>query len=131
MASPSDHKKRVLVVEDQPETQRLLELMLQSKYVVQLSASVDEAMAHVREGPFDLLLVDINLSEQNTGVDLLEQVRCTAGWAHVPAVACTAYAMPGDRAKLLDAGFDGYVSKPFTRRELEEVLDAVLEEDAA
>ncbi|NBC17413.1 MAG: response regulator [Bacteroidetes bacterium] len=130
MTSPQGQKKRVLIVEDQPETQRLLQLMLQSKYAVRLSATVDEALALVREETFDLLLVDINLSEQNTGVDFLKQVRGTAGWASVPAVACTAYAMPGDRSKLLEEGFDGYVSKPFTRRELEEALEAVLEDVA-
>jgi CheY-like chemotaxis protein len=104
--------------------------MLQSKYTVRLSATVDEALALVREETFDLLLVDINLSEQNTGVDFLKRVRGTAGWASIPAVACTAYAMPGDRSKLLEEGFDGYVSKPFTRRELEEALEAVLEDVA-
>lgn len=119
-------KRRVLVVEDQPETQRLLELMLKSTYDVQIAATTEEALAYVEDEPFDVLLVDINLSEQRTGVDLLQTIR--DGGKGMPAVACTAYAMPGDRSKLLKAGFDGYVSKPFTRHELEEALLAVLDE---
>lgn len=44
----------------------------------------------------------------------------------IPAIALTAYAMPGDREELLEKGFDGYVSKPFTRAELTEAIEQVL-----
>lgn len=50
--------------------------------------------------------------------------------ADIPAVALTAYSMPGDREDLLGKGFDGYVGKPFTRRELVEAIDQNLEQGA-
>ena len=48
------------------------------------------------------------------------------GYERVPAVAVTAYAMPGDEERFLAAGFDAYLGKPFTEEELHEMLARVI-----
>lgn len=78
----------------------------------------DEALAAVREQAFDAVLLDINLGEKRTGVDVLQALRLIPGCEELPALACTAYALPGDRERFLDAGFQDYVSKPFVKAEL-------------
>lgn len=109
---------RVLVVEDNVDTQMLLHHLLRRSYDATILSGIDEALGAVEKETFDLFLIDINLGEQRTGVDLLKRLRQHDDAADVPALALTAYALPGDGQRFLDVGFDGYISKPFTRETL-------------
>jgi CheY-like chemotaxis protein len=83
-------------------------------------AAEAEASETEASAPFDLLIIDINLSGHEDGIVLLRRLREEAGApaAGVPAVAFTAHAMPGDRERYREAGFEGYVGKPFSNEEL-------------
>jgi len=122
----SEETPRVLAVEDNSETQLLLEHLLKKSFEVTVVAGVDEALEAVENTRFDILLLDINLSEERTGTDLLHMLRERKGLNGIPAIALTAYAMPGDREDFLEAGFDQYVSKPFTRADLTEAIETTL-----
>jgi CheY-like chemotaxis protein len=124
MSSPTS--QRVLAVEDNPETQLLLQHLLRPSFEVVTADSVDEALACSEDGSYHLLLLDINLGEKRTGVDLLDLLRNIENVVNVPAIALTAYAMPGDRDSFIEAGFDAYVSKPFTRDDLMSTINRVL-----
>ncbi len=117
---------RILSVEDNPDTQLLLEHTLQDEYDVTVVSSVEEALDHVATDSFDLLLLDINLSEKNGGVELLRTIRNRENIDDIPAVAVTAFAMPGDRDEFLQEGFDEYVGKPFTRDRLVDTIEDTL-----
>ena len=122
----SNSKPRILAVEDNSETQLLLKHLLQTNFSIVVVAGVEGALDAVEKHEFDVLLLDINLSEQRTGTDLLHLLRQRDDVRNVPAIALTAYAMPGDREDFLDAGFDDYVSKPFTRSDLTGAIEASL-----
>jgi CheY-like chemotaxis protein len=122
----STEKPRILAVEDNSETQLLLEHLLKELFDVVVVPGVDDALDAVDDHSFDALLLDINLSEQRTGTDLLHLLRERDDVSDVPAIALTAYAMPGDRADFLEAGFDQYVSKPFTRADLTDAIESSL-----
>jgi len=122
----SSEKPRILAVEDNSETQLLLEHLLKKSFKVTVVEGVDDALNAVDETAFDAFLLDINLSEQRTGTDLLHLLQERDDMGDVPAIALTAYAMPGDREDFLDAGFDQYVSKPFTRDDLTEAIEETL-----
>ena len=62
---------RILAVEDNPETQLLLEHLLKGSYDVDVVPGIEEALDAVENGAYDVLLLDINLSEDETGTDLL------------------------------------------------------------
>ncbi|PSQ75562.1 MAG: hypothetical protein BRD35_08725 [Bacteroidetes bacterium QH_7_62_13] len=117
---------RILAVEDNSETQLLLEHLLKESFEVTVVTGVDEALEAVEGHSFDAMLLDINLSEQRTGTDLLHLLRERDDMAEVPAIALTAYAMPGDREDFLEAGFNQYVSKPFTRDDLTDAIETSL-----
>jgi len=117
----------LLAVEDNSETQLLLDHLLKSSFDVVVVPGVDGALDAVEKHSFDAFLLDINLSEERTGTDLLHLLRNQKGMANTPAVALTAYAMPGDREDFLEAGFDQYVSKPFTRADLTEAIEDALD----
>lgn len=117
---------QILAVEDNSETQLLLEHLLKGSYGIEVVPGVDGALEAVEENSFDVLLLDINLSEEQTGTELLHLIRERESMSNVPAVALTAYAMPGDREDFLEKGFDEYVSKPFTRADLTDAIENTL-----
>lgn len=121
-------RRTLLVVDDNPDARRLLGYMLEDSYDVASAAGVDEALHLAKDKAFDALLLDINLCEQRTGVDLLRELRKMAAYKDVPAVACTAYAGWRDRERLLAQGFDWYLAKPFKIAQLYYVLDQAFRE---
>jgi CheY-like chemotaxis protein len=116
----------ILAVEDNPETQLLLQHLLRPDFQIVVTDGVDGALEASQRERFDILLLDINLSEQQTGIELLRLLRGDDGGPRIPAIALTAYAMPGDRESFIEAGFDAYVSKPFTRSDLTKAIESTL-----
>lgn len=116
-------RRSILVVEDNPSTRILLVYLLKATYDVTTASGIDEALDLVREKYFDGLVLDINLCEQRTGVDLLKAIREIPKFKDVPALACTAYTSFGERERLLESGFDRYVAKPFTKEQIHEALN--------
>lgn len=117
---------RTLFVEDNPDTRLLMCYLLGDTFDVAVAGRVDEALDLADQNRFDIFLLDIHLGEQRTGVDLLHLLRQKPEYATTPAIALTAYALPGDRDSFLEAGFDAYLSKPFTPEDLQETISTVL-----
>ena len=120
-------RRSLLVVEDNHSTRILLVYLLKGTYDVSAAARVDEALELIREKHFDGLVLDINMCEARTGIDLLHIIRKIPRYKEVPAIACTAYTSFGERERLLDSGFDFYVAKPFTKQQLHEALTLLFE----
>lgn len=119
----ADEGRRILVVEDHPNTQRLIRIILEGRgYRVDVESTSREGIHRARSAQYDAVLIDINLGTPESGFEVLDSLRDAPNYADVPMLAVTAYALPGDRTRCLDRGFDGYVSKPFARQTL---LDAV------
>ncbi|MDT0630642.1 response regulator [Rubrivirga litoralis] len=114
----------ILVVEDNNDTRMLLERILRSTYDVTAVGDARSALTAMNERPFSGLVLDINLGGRETGADVLRIARSLPNHDGVFAIALTAYALPGDRERLLEAGFNEYVSKPFTRQSLMDTLKA-------
>ncbi len=109
----STNGRRVLVVEDNDMNMQLVEYLLEEGGIdIVKATSGEEALSITRSAaPFDLILMDIHLP----GMDGLSVVRAMKGdtrTARVPILALTAHAMRGDKDRFLDAGCDGYISKP-------------------
>lgn len=103
---------RVLVIEDNPASLDLMVYLLQAFGHTPISArdGLDGIEAARREHP-DLILCDIQLPGAD-GIEVCRQLKSDPATRDVPMVAVTAYAMVGDREKLLNEGFNGYLSKP-------------------
>jgi CheY-like chemotaxis protein/two-component sensor histidine kinase len=112
----------VLVVEDNPLTRELISHQLDGRCEVELADSPEAALDVARGRTFDVVMLDIHLGADRNGVDLLHDLRDLPHYANVPAVALTAYALPADRERFFDEGFDLHLSKPFTKEELFETI---------
>ena len=106
---------RVLVVEDNATNQRLvLALLGKWGHQVRTAAHGGEALALLRQHPFDVVLMDCHMPEMD-GYEATRRIRAgEAGDRHVdvPIIALTANAMVGDRATAIAAGMDDHISKP-------------------
>ena len=129
------HRPSILAVEDEESARVLLRHTLGDLCDLTVVEGPGPALDEIDSGSFDLFLLDINLRAEGSesapgpggeGVGLLHTIRERSPLSEVPAVAVTAYAMPGDRETLLQEGFDHYVEKPFTMGELREAVDAAL-----
>ncbi|MFW6235485.1 MAG: ATP-binding protein, partial [Desulfovibrionales bacterium] len=89
-----------------------------------------EALEKVASNRVDLILMDIQMPEMD-GIEATKKIHADALAPGVPIIALTAYAMKGDREKFLDAGMDGYVSKPIDFNDLAEVIKSLLEKARA
>lgn len=116
----------LLIVEDNEETQLLLHHQLDEHFALTMAKDVNEALDLADAHAYDALLIDINLGGERTGIDLLQELRARDSFESIPAIAVTAYAMPGDRERLLEAGFDAYLGKPYSRDELLKAIRDVL-----
>jgi len=117
---------RILSVEDNQDTRILLKHQLGDQFEVTFASGVEEALEAIDSSSFELLLIDINLGEGESGAAFLREAREMETMAEVPAIALTAYGMPGDGDALLEEGFDGYVSKPYVKAELLAAIEEVL-----
>lgn len=101
----------IAVVEDNPDNRLLLHALLDDAYdIVEFENGVD-ALAGLRAGRPDLVLLDISLPGMD-GNEILAHIRADSALRSLPVIALTAHAMIGDREKYLAAGFDDYVTKP-------------------
>ena len=102
---------RVLVVEDDPWSRRIVcELLAMRGHHVLAADDVEGARGLLGE-PLDVVLLDIHLPGGG-GELLLREIRAETARAALPVIALTASAMRGDRERFLRAGFTGYMSKP-------------------
>ena len=118
--------KRILVVEDDEKSRRLLTDVLEFHgFDVGAHASGEEGLADARSSRPDAALLDIELPGIS-GFDVLSTLRAESTSAELPVIAVTASVMDQDRKKILGAGFDAYVPKPVNIRELVTTLNDLL-----
>ena len=121
----------ILIVEDSPDNMKLVTTILRLKGHVLRELMDGEGLleALAAERP-DLVLMDIQLPGRD-GFALLEEIR-RSPWPSLRVVALTAHAMSGDRDRALEAGFDGYITKPIdVRRFPDQVARAVAGEEVS
>jgi two-component system cell cycle response regulator DivK len=110
--------RRILVVEDQEDNRRILHDLLTSVGYAVLSAEdgLEGVRRAGRERP-DLILMDIQLPGID-GYEATRRIKADPELAKIPIIAVTSYALSGDDLKAMEAGCDGYVTKPFSPRQL-------------
>ena len=121
-------RPHLLIVEDQEEARLLMQYALRTDFRTEAVAMGTTARCRARSNRYDACLIDITLSGGESGIDLMEDLRSMDGYADTPMVVVTAHALPGDRQRFLDLGFDAYVAKPFApvdlRRQVKQVVAA-------
>jgi signal transduction histidine kinase/DNA-binding response OmpR family regulator/HPt (histidine-containing phosphotransfer) domain-containing protein len=117
---------RILVAEDNPTNQQVAQAILEgAEIAVTIVNNGAEAVQAIADQPFDAVLMDIQMPRMN-GYEATRLIRELPRGASIPIVAMTAHAMKGDEEKCLEAGMDGYVSKPVDQDRLFHTLYRLL-----
>ena len=105
---------------------RLLEMSLRaSNYILLKATDGKEALDVAVEEHPDLIIMDIQLPRMN-GLEVTRRLRQMPEFNNIPIIALTAYAMKGDKEKIIEAGCDAYMSKPINTRELPKMITDML-----
>jgi two-component system, cell cycle response regulator DivK len=120
--------KTILIVEDNEKNMKLARDILRAKgYAVLEAVNGLAGVTLALEQKPDLVLMDIQLPDIG-GIEAFERIRANAGTAQVPVIAFTASVTAGDRSRIGDAGFDGFLGKPINLKEFLETVRRVLGE---
>jgi CheY-like chemotaxis protein len=114
---------RVLLAEDNPLNVRTFREYLSAKGMdVEVVSDGEAAVAAAKARHPDIVLMDMQMPRMD-GMQATRLIRADAEVGHVPIIALTALAMPGDRERCLSAGVDAYLAKPVRLRELLQLMD--------
>ena len=112
----------ILIVEDNEKNQKLLRDVLQVRgYRTVETVTAEEGLEVARAQQPTLILMDIQLPGMD-GMAALRELRADSSTQRIPVIAVTASAMPMERREILAAGFDDYITKPLSVRELTETV---------
>lgn len=116
----------ILAVEDNEDNLLIINYVVDSlscRFIGELNGR--RTLEIARESQPDLIILDIMLPETN-GIDLFHALKQDAATNHIPVIAVTALARTEERQRILDAGFNAYISKPYMLEEIEELICAHL-----
>jgi CheY-like chemotaxis protein len=113
LAAGEISKWTVLIVDDEQDNLTIAEKVLSfGGAKVYTARNGLEGMKILEEVTPSFILLDLSMPEMN-GWDMLKAIKSDLKTEQIPVIALTAHAMMGDRQKVMDAGFDGYIAKPF------------------
>jgi CheY-like chemotaxis protein len=109
---PQSGRKKILLIEDNIETQLMFKVYLRKYYDIETVATAEEGIEMIKHGVFDLLLLDINLPGEKDGNDVLNYIREELNMKDFPVIIVTAFALKGDKERFLERGASDYLAKP-------------------
>ncbi len=124
MIIPADRHK-ILLVENDEASIEVTKLFLQDFSELDIATTGEQAIEYVKSKTYDVVLMDINLGIGLSGLDVIKQIRSRSGYEKTPIVAVTAFAMIGDKEEFIKAGCTHYLSKPFKKKELLELINEI------
>ena len=110
--------KRILIVEDQEDNRMIMRDVLSAAgYELIEAVNGKDGVSRAQSDRPDLILMDVQMPVLD-GYEATRQIKADPNLKSTPIIAVTSYALSGDEAKARAAGCDGYVSKPFSPRQL-------------
>lgn len=129
MEQETETKKTILIVEDNKDSRELAIKVLRAKgFLTIAAADGEEGLKKAASEHPDLILMDISLPRLD-GYQATKMLKEQEDLREIPIIALTAHAMKGDKEKALQAGCNGYITKPINVRELANQIKPFLKTD--
>jgi CheY-like chemotaxis protein len=125
----SEFKPLLLLVENDQPSRDVVKIFLKNVCNVEFATNAEEAIAKLNALKYDIILMDINLGKGMNGAELTRLLRNDKKYEKIPIIALTAYAMAGDKENFLEAGCTHYISKPFDKMTLIDLVQSIINEN--
>ncbi len=109
---------KILVVEDNTETQLIIKVNLRDVYDVELTDNADDAITLIKKHNYDLVLLDINLGNSDDGRTVLNMIKKEAEYSTLPVIIITAYDLNKEEKDLLMKLSCDFLEKPLDKKVL-------------
>jgi CheY-like chemotaxis protein len=119
-------RSKILVVEDNKETQLIIKVALRNNYDLQAVSNVSEAITSLSKNDIDLVLLDLNLGGKEDGRIILTEIREKMKNDKLPVIIVTAYDLKPDDEKFFLKNANGLIPKPFEKTTLLEAVNKIL-----
>jgi PAS domain S-box-containing protein len=116
----------VLIVEDDAINQRTITRFIENNYNTIVTNTSEIAIDILQNKKIDLILMDISIKGNKNGLELTEELKSSKEFSHIPIIAITAYAFEVDKQNALECGCDNYLAKPFSQKELLDMIGLYL-----
>jgi CheY-like chemotaxis protein len=113
-----NEKKKILVVEDNSETQLIIKVNLREHYDIEIRDNAVEATSLLSNNSFDLVLLDINLRGEFDGREVLKKLKENNELSKIPVIIITAYDLPEEERNYLEKVCCDYIEKPLEKEKL-------------
>lgn len=120
------NEKKILVVEDDWVSRKFVEIVLRDICKIDFAVSSVEALEKIKNTIYDAILMDINLGRGLDGIVTTKLIRDIPQYKSTPIAAITAFATPQDKAEFLEKGCSHYLSKPYGKSDLINLLKEML-----
>ena len=124
-----EKKYKLLVVEDDEDSQRFLQIFLRRKFDIAICNSGETYYKELGNNKFDVILMDISLRGEKDGLQLTREVKQNEKYKDIPIVALTAHAYQRDRTEAYKAGVNYFLTKPVKNDLLFETLMTAIKEN--
>jgi len=121
-------KPAVLYVEDDDISREVVSLFLKNSFEIDTASDSQEAIKKLGIKKYSSVLLDINLEKGLSGLDLVKRIKKMQGHRNVPIIAVTAYALREDEKKIMASGCTHYITKPFTKTSLLNLINKAISE---
>ena len=121
-----ENKPRILIVEDELESQKYFELILRKKFEADFCDTKNTMYNLLSKNSYDVIVMDISLKDGVNGVDLIKELKRNTYYINIPIICLSAHSFGEDRLKAEDAGADIYLTKPIRRQILITAIDELI-----
>ncbi len=107
-------KSKILIVEDDYDTQLFLKLFLRKNFDVEVCGTDETLHELLKKSKFDLIIMDIEIKGQKDGLQITRELKNSPKYKDIPVLCISAYVMEHDKRNALEAGVDKFLAKPIS-----------------
>jgi DNA-binding response OmpR family regulator len=121
-----EKKPRILIVEDELESQKYFELILKKKFEIDLCDTKKSMYSLLSKQVYNVIIMDIALKDDTNGVDLIKELKKSTSNINIPIICLSAHSFGEEKIKAEDAGADIYLIKPIKGQILINALEELI-----